>query len=311
MTVRFVMAAALLAGLPSAALAQRVESAFASADPDTMVADGKVWIYPTDTGRGDKMFAWSSSDGKTWAKSAQPLITQSDIRWIKADRAPVHFLWAPDMVAANGRYYFYYSVGPQNPTPSRIGVATCDTPAGPCIDSGKPLVADGVKGFEAIDPQVFVDPKTKTSYLYAGGSAGRKLRAWTLRPDMVTIEREVPVETPPNFTEGAFLHFRNGIYYLSYSAGQWNHANYQVHYAVSPSPTGPWRYGGAILNGDKKFKGPGHHSFFQDPRDGQWYIAYHRWENVPGNGPYAGERRVAVQKFDYREDGAIAPIKMN
>jgi hypothetical protein len=37
--------------------------------------------------------------------------------------------------------------------------------------SGKPLVTGG-NGFEAIDPMVFVDPKTKTPYLYAGGSAG-------------------------------------------------------------------------------------------------------------------------------------------
>jgi beta-xylosidase len=303
------MLAALL--LPAAAQAQAVDSVFGAADPTEIAAEGKYWIYPTDNGRGDKMFVWESSDNLHWTKGATPLLEQKQISWIDDDHARVHFLWAPHMTAANGKYYFYYSVGPQNPTPSRLGVAVCDTPAGPCADSGKPLVSDGGHGFEAIDPAVFVDPKTKTPYLYAGGSAGKKLRAWVLKPDMVTIDHEVPVATPPNFTEGAFMHYRNGVYYLSYSAGQWNYSNYQVHYAVALSPTGPWRYGGPLLQSDKKYKGPGHHSFFQDPKDGAWYITYHRWEGKKGDGPYTDDRRIAIQKIEYRPDGAILPIKMN
>jgi beta-xylosidase len=307
---RLAFAAALLAGLPAAAAAQEVKSVFASADPDSMAAEGKYWIYPTDTGRGDKLFAWSSSDMLGWTKGPE-LISQKGIAWIDADKAPRHFLWAPEMVEADGHYYLYYSVGPQNPTPSRIGVATCDGPAGPCRDSGKPLISDGGKGFEAIDPAVFIDPKTKTPYLYAGGSAGAKLRVWVLKPDMVSVDHEVKVDQPPNFTEGAFVHYRGGVYYLSYSAGQWNYSTYQVHYAVSLSPTGPWRYGGPILQSDKKYKGPGHHSFFQDPKDGQWYIVYHRWEGKKGDGPYSDDRRIAIQKLEYRADGAILPIKMD
>src|SRR3546814_1093950 len=77
--------------------------------------------------------------------------------------APSHGLWAPDMLAANGRYYFYYSIGPQHPTPSRLGVATCEAPAGPCIDSGQPLLTGG-GGFEAIDPMVFADAKSGKTY---------------------------------------------------------------------------------------------------------------------------------------------------
>lgn len=303
----FLFAAALL--LPAAAAqAQPVQSVFSSADPDVMAADGKYWIYPTDTGKGDKLFAWTSGDLTSWQKGPE-LLDLNTVAWIGQDKARRHFLWAPDMVAANGHYYFYYSVGPQDPTPSRLGVAVCDTPAGPCADSGKPLVTGG-KGFEAIDPAVFVDPKTRTPYLYVGGSNGATLRVWTLKPDMVSIDQEVKVDQPPNFTEGAFMHYRNGVYYLSYSAGRWNFSNYQIHYAVSLSPTGPWKYGGPILQSDKKYKGPGHHSFFQDPKDGSWWIAYHRWEGKKGDGPYSDDRRIAVQRIEYRADGAILPIKM-
>src|SRR3546814_9489697 len=117
--------------------------------------------------------------------------------------APSHGLWAPDMLAANGRYYFYYSIGPQHPTPSRLGVATCEAPAGPCIDSGQPLLTGG-GGFEAIDPMVFADAKSGKTYIYAGGSAGSTLRVFVLTPDLLTIDHEVKVAQPPHFTEGAF-----------------------------------------------------------------------------------------------------------
>src|SRR3546814_11111627 len=122
------------------------------------------------------------------------------------------------MVAANGRHYLYFSVGPQNPTPSRIGVATCAGLEGPCTDSGKPLITGG-KGFEAIDPAVFVDPASQTPFLYAGGSAGAKLRVWALKADMMTIDRQIPVDTPPHFTATSFSPERARTHYPPNSQG--------------------------------------------------------------------------------------------
>ena len=296
---------ALLAGIPPAASAQEAKSVFAGADPDMEVAAGRYWIYPTG---GTGLAAWFSPDMVAWTRG-ETLLRLEDIGWIEDDNAPRHHLWAPDMVRAKGGWYLYYSVGPQGPTPSRIGVATCKGPAGPCTDSGRPLITGG-EGFEAIDPAVFVDPKSGTPYLYAGGSAGATLRAWVLRPDMVGLDREVKVETPPGFTEGAFMHSRNGVYYLSWSSGRWDTASYQVHYAMASSPTGPWRRGGPLLVGDRRYRGPGHHAFLEDPKDGTWYIAYHRWEGQVGDGPYRGERRIAIQKIAYGADGAILPIRM-
>ncbi|PXA88614.1 glycosyl hydrolase 43 family protein [Nostoc sp. 3335mG] len=306
--LRKALIAALLGSLCAVpAAAQEVKSVLVGADPDADYDGGKLWIYPTSAGQGERLSAWSSSDGVTFVRGGD-LIAQKDIGWIRDDRAPRHYLWAPDMVKANGRYYFYYSVGPQNPTPSRLGVATCSGPAGPCTDSGKPLLTGG-DGFEAIDPAVFVDPKSSKAYLYAGGSAGAKLRVFELNPDMVTIAREVSVDQPPAFTEGPFMHERNGIYYLSYSGGKWNDASYRVHYAMAPSPLGPWKYRGAILESNRKYKGPGHHSFVRDPA-GNWQIVYHRWEGKKGNGPYSDERRVAIQPISYDKFGQILPIDM-
>ncbi|MCW4463837.1 family 43 glycosylhydrolase [Sphingomonas sp. BT-65] len=305
-TVFALTAAALLAG---AAAAPEQARSFAGADPDIEAAGGRYWIYPTNSGDGGatRLYAWTSDDLKSWQRGPE-LLRLDAIRWIGDDGAPSHSLWAPDMVAANGRHYLFYSVGPQNPTPSRIGVAVCAGPGGPCVDSGEPLVTGG-DGFEAIDPAVFIDRRSGKRYLYAGGSAGATLRLWLLKPDMVTIDREIPVKTPPQFTEGAFMHERDGVYYLSYSHGSWRHASYSVHYATAPSPTGPWRYHGAILTSDARFKGPGHHAFLHDA-NGRWYIAYHRWEGQSGNGPYRGQRRTVVQPITYGRDHRIAPVTM-
>jgi beta-xylosidase len=301
-----ILAATTALLLPFAAVSQEVKSVLVGADPGADYFEGQLWVDPT--GRGDKLEAWSSPDRVNFTRAGE-LLALKNIAWVRADNEPRHYLWAPDMVLAGGKYFLYYSVGPQNPTPSRLGVAVCDTPKGPCTDSGKPLLTGG-NGFEAIDPMVFVDHKSHTPYLYTGGSAGAKLRVFELKPDMITIDHEDTIVQPPLFTEGVFMHERNGIYYLSYSHGSWNTSNYAVHYAMAPSPLGPWKYRGVILQSDKKYKGPGHHSFVQDPKDGSWWIVYHRWEGKKGDGPYGDDRHVAIQPISYDQYGQIVPVKM-
>lgn len=300
------LSAALACAISLGAHAQEVKSVIVGADPGADFFDGQLWVDPT--GRGDKLEAWSSPDKVNFTRAGE-LLALRDIAWVRDDRQPQHYLWAPDMVAANGRYYLYYAVGPQDTTPSRLGVALCDTPKGPCTDSGKPMLTGG-NGFEAIDPMVFVDTRSGISYLYTGGSAGATLRAFELKPDMITIDHEDAIDQPPLFTEGVFMHERAGIYYLSYSHGAWNTAGYSVQYAMAPTPLGPWKYRGVILQSDKKFKGPGHHSFVHDPADGSWWIVYHRWENKKGDGPYSDDRRIAIQPISYDQFGQIVPIKM-
>jgi beta-xylosidase len=279
------------------------------ADPHAFVEGSAIWLYPTWTGgRGERFFAFSSTNTITWQRHG-PVLDFRDVNWITDDGQQRHHAWAPGVLAKDGKYYFYYSVGPQNPTPSRIGVAVGDAPCGPFKDSGKPLVTGG-NGFEAIDPMAFTDPKSGTTYLYAGGSAGAKLRVFELATDLVSFAREIPVETPPQFTEGAFMHYHNGRYYLTYRHGGWRHSSYSVHYATAESATGSWTYRGPILTSDETRKGPGHHSFIRDPRKGDWLIFYHRWENQAGDGPYRGSRQVCIDHVEYDESGLIRPIVM-
>jgi beta-xylosidase len=157
---------------------------------------------------------------------------------------------------------------------------------------------------------VFADPQSGKTYLYAGGSAGATLRVFELNPDLVRFAREIPIATPPQFTEGVFMHYRDGRYYLSYSHGSYRHSSYSVHYATADTPTGPWTYRGAILESGDTHKGPGHHSFIRSPLTGEWLIVYHRWENQAGDGPYRGFRQICIDRVEYDQEGLIRPIVM-
>ena len=278
------------------------------ADPHVVLIDNTFWMYPTHF-RDDKCFyAYSSRDLRNWEKHG-PVLNFKDIDWIDADGAPRHHAWAPCIALRNGKVYFYYSVGPQNPTAARLGVAVGNALGGPFIDSGKPLLTGG-NGFEAIDPMVFTDPPSGKRYLYAGGSAGATLRMFELGDDMISLAREVPVKTPPQFTEGVFMHYREGVYYLSYSHGSYRHSSYSLHYATGPSPAGPWDYRGSFLTSDDIRKGPGHHSLLEIPGTGETLLFYHRWDNVQGDGPYTGSRKLAVDKLEYNSIGLIRPVHM-
>jgi len=279
------------------------------ADPHAIRVGGTYWMYPTESGASEPLFAaYQSTDLKEWKREGV-ILKLSDVPWVDVQGPPQRRAWAPGMLEKNGRFYFYYSVGPQTDEhPSQIGVATGNSPSGTFKDSGKPLLTGG-NGFEAIDPMAYTDPDSGKTYLYAGGSAGSTLRVFEMKDDLVEFKREIPTPTPRHFTEGPFVHRRDGIYYLSYSSGRWNMDEYSVHYATSTSPEGPWKYRGEILTKDKLRQGPGHHAFVESP-EGEWFIIYHRWETSEQPGPYRGRRKIAVEKVRYDEKGLIQPVVM-
>jgi beta-xylosidase len=280
------------------------------ADPHAEVIDGKVWIFPTHYTNSLSFRAFESADLKQWREHG-PILNFQEIDWIRDDGRRRHGPWAPCLAEKDGKYFFYYSVGPQTPQhPSRIGVAVADSPSGPFKDSGQPLLTGG-NGFEAIDPFVFHDQASGVRYFYAGGSDGSKLRVFELADDMLSFRREVGVETPPKFTEGACIHHHAELYHFTYSHGGWRDASYSVHYATSTTPVGPWKYRGPILESNDHHKGPGHHSIIRFPGEEDWLIVYHRWNNREGSGPYSGSREIAIERFRHDANGLMQRIEMS
>lgn len=95
------------------------------------------------------------------------------------------------------------------------------------------------------------------------------------------------------FFEGAWVHFYNGSYYLSYSTCD----THKLTYATSDNPYGPFHYRGVILTPVEGWTT--HHSIVEF--EGKWYLFYH-------DARKSGEnhlRNVKVRELKYNPDGTI------
>lgn len=226
------------------------------ADPGLVVLDGRYWVYPTTDGTagwGATAFrAFSSSDLVSWTDHGEIFSVLRDTAWATGHA------WAPAMVQRGGRYYFYFTAD------QCIGVAVGETPTGPFVDLGAPLVSAGQYGGTAIDPSVFIDDDGQ-AYLYWGNGVGH---AVALHEDMVGFDPGgVRSWSPTAFREALWVHRHAGTYYLSWSENDTREADYRVRYATGQGPLGPWLDRGVLLqkDADRRILGTGHHSIAQVP----------------------------------------------
>ena len=302
-----------------------------AADPDAHFVGDRYYIYATNAGfyphkdaftSGESsahgFAAWSSPDLRSW-QSEGPILHFDDVEWAK----DLPHAWAPCLAERNGKCYFYFCAD------SRIGVAVADAPTGPFVDAkGEPLIPYR-DDLSAIDPMVFIDDDGQ-AYLYWGAVPGywlegqieyvrMHLSVQKLAPDMVTLAGE---EMPTIFTqrlrddwhdldhiEASHVIKRNGTYYLQWSAGSFQNPDqeksYRVNYATAKSPLGPWHLApnNPILSSRTEIGaiGPGHHGIVQIPGTDEYWCVYHKH---PGDA----DRRVAIDRLTFNEDGTIAPI---
>lgn len=279
------------------------------ADPEGVVFGDEYWIYPTLSAPYDQqlyMDAFSSSDLVHWKKHPKVLSVEN-ISWLR--RA----LWAPAVIEANGKYYFYFSANDIHSEKEMggIGVAVADRPEGPFKDAlGKPLIGKIVNGAQPIDQFVFKDDDGQC-YMYYGGWGHCNMVK--MGADLLSI---VPFEdgtlykevTPENYVEGPFMLKRNGKYYFMWSEGGWTGPDYCVAYAIADSPFGPFKRVGRILKSDENVaRGAGHHSLVKGPGKDEWYIIYHRRPIGETDGNY---RITCIDQMYFDKDGYIKPVKM-
>jgi beta-xylosidase len=270
-----------------------------NADPNIIAFGDTYYMYPTTDGfpgwSGTKFSAWSSKNLVDWTDRGVILDLGPAVSW--ADKNA----WAPTIVERNGKYYFYFCAE------GKIGVAVSDSPTGPFVDSGKPLIAKnpGNDGGQAIDPAVFID-RSGQPYLYWGNGNAYVV---PLNNDMISYDpaKITRIDGLADFREGPFMVERRGTYYLSYSIDDTRSENYRVGYATGPSPTGPFTNRGLILSKDTRLgvKGPGHSSMLQVPGTDDWYIAYHRFAIPNGDGM---NRETTIDKLKFNRDGSMAPV---
>ena len=178
-----------------------------------------------------------------------------------------------------------------------------DSPTGPFKDAlGKPL-ATRVAGInsDSIDPFAFVDDDGQ-AWLYWGSGT---MVAYKLKPDLVTLDG-APTPIPiADFREGTVVFKRKGAYYFMWSEDDTRSDDYRVAYGTGPSPTGPVKVEGVILQKHGLAKGTGHNSVINIPGTDRWYIFYHR-HGVPGGDGY--KRETCLGRLEFSDDGKIKPV---
>jgi len=285
------------------------------ADPEVLYSHqtGKFYIYPTTDGftnwTGTYFKVFSSKDLVHWKDEGVSLDLKKTVSWAHTNA------WAPTIIEKkiNGQYkYFFYFCAKQ-----KIGVAVSDSPTGPFVDSGKPLIASHPAGITRgleIDPDVFHDPKSEKDYLYWGNAY---LAVAQLNPDMVSVDTaSVRLITPDStYGEGTEVAYRDGRYYFMWSQNDTRSPEYRVRYGYSDAPTGkiiqPKDNFVIRKRQDKGIYGTGHNAVLNIPGTDQWYLIYHRFRVPDGikMGPAAGyNREVCIDHLYFNQDGTIAEV---
>ncbi len=281
-----------------------------TADPSARVFDGVLYVYPSHD-RDDAKW-WDMEDWHVFSTTDLKTFTDHGVAFRLADTTwAKKYAWAPDCVARNGKYFFYYPTDQ-----SHIGVAVADRPTGPFKDPlGKPLLSKDSPGVIAprdfIDPCAFIDDDGQ-AYLFVGQTTLNVVR---LNNDMISYSGPaIQIEGADGFFEAAWVHKRDGKYYLSYSGKHRDGEPGRDHirYAVSDTVLGPYVYQGVIL--DPVNSGTNHHSIVEFK--GEWYLFYHTADlalsKLPEGSPdrqYAPWRRsICVDRLHYNADGTIAKV---
>ncbi len=304
------------------------------ADPEVLYSNKtkKYYIYSTTDGTpgwgGHDFSVFSSTNLIDWTDEGKMLDVKSDqVRWATGNA------WAPaieEVKQKDGSYKYYFYFSAHNPKTNRkeIGVAVSDSPTGPFVDSGAPIISDAdrpaeARGGQAIDVDVFRDPKSGKHYLYWGNGfmAGAELN-----DDMLSVKKEtITLLTPKGgtletwaFREGAYVFYRKGKYYFLWSVDDTGSPNYHVCYGTSTSPLGPivldeQNYRVIEQKPEDKIYGTAHNSVLQIPGRDEWYIVYHRInknyvDKKFGNGVPGTHREVCIDRLTFDKKGRIVPV---
>jgi beta-xylosidase len=276
-----------------------------TADPAAMVQNGTVYLYtghdvapaPQERYEMHEWLCFSSKDMVNWTEHPVPLKV-SDFAWAKDDA------WASQVIARNGKFYWYAAVEHGTIPGKAIGVAVADNPTGPFKDArGSALITNDMTkaasiSWDDIDPTVIIDKKGQ-AYLFWGNTACYYAK---LKPSMTELDG--PIQTVsglPRFTEAPWVHEHNGWYYLSFAT----EFPEKIAYAMSRSLDGPWEYKG-LLNEIAGNSNTNHQSIIDFK--GKSYFIYHNGGMDVKGSSY--RRSVCIDYLYYNKDGTLKRIQM-
>lgn len=296
---------------PKAEITSNLKQPVALADPFIMLYDNTYYAYGTND--KDGIAVYLSNDLVHWEKETR-LALHKDESW--GDK----WFWAPEVyyIPQKKQFYMYYSVD------EHISVATSDLPTGPFRqDIKKPIIEDE----KCIDNSLFIDDDGKAYLSFVRFTDGNNIWVAEMESDLKTIRKEtmkpcihVTEEWENDLgrvTEGSFIVKHKGIYYMIYSANDFNSQNYGVGYATATSPMGPWvKYDkNPIFQKPADLVGVGHSAIFRD-KEGKLrmvFHAHHDKENVHPRLMYIADVIFSEDKTPVMKIGGniIAPQQTN
>lgn len=293
------------------------------ADPEILFSSqtGRYYIYSTTDGTpgwgGADFRIYSSDNLADWKYEGVALDLKGDqVSWANGNA------WAPAAIEVerDGKklYYLFYSGHNVEQNAKSIGVAVAETPVGPFVDLGHPLVDKSPAGRgQQIDVDVFRDPVSGKYFLYwgngymAGAELTDDLKALVPGTTKVMTPKGGSLKTY-QYREAPYVFYRNGKYYFMWSVDDTGSPNYHVAYGTSDSPLGDIKVADPctilIQNPEKEIYGPAHNSVIQLPGTDEWRIVYHRInKNFLKNAPGI-HREVCIDRLEFNPDGTIKPV---
>lgn len=265
------------------------------ADPFILYENGLYYAYGTGSDQGIPVYV--SRDLRTW--------TPRGLALHKKNTNIPRFFWAPEVYKVGNEYYMYFSGN------EHLYVARSSTPLGPFIQVGtSPMLHE-----KAIDSSIFYSKSHKPYIVFVRMNDGNNIWIAPLRKDMVSLDSihmkhcfsvsQKWEESEGRVNEGPGVFFRNGKYYMIYSANDYRSQNYGLGLASARKPEGPWkkRADNPFLQKPDTLVGVGHNSVFTD-RDGKLRIVFHAHANrhkVQPRYMYIG----TVDFPDSKDDGKI------
>ena len=284
-----VLSIAVVLGLasPSASAAPRPQPYLAIdqdfPDPSLLHADGKYWMYATNTDGHNLPVASARTPYGEWSVIGEGMPTLG--AWARTG-----LTWAPDVSRlADGRYIDYYTARDVASDIQCVGAAIADSPAGPFVPVGDdPMFCPADEG-GAIDASAFVDSDGSryVTWKNDGNAIGLPTHLYiqkvaaagvTLIGDPVIALTNNP-DTEGSLVEAPYLIKHHGRYYLFYSYGAYDNETYTEAYASAKSLGGPWQRGDQPLMTTESMRGtvvgPGGGSILGD------LIAFHGVHHNP------------------------------
>lgn len=275
-----------------------------TADPAPLVYNDTVFLYTghdEDNAFGFEMHDWllyTSTDMVNWTDHGA-VASLKNFKWISTDNGA----WAVQCVHRNGKFYLYCPM----PGGAGIGVLVSDSPYGPFNDPiGKPLIKNGPQD---IDPTVLIDDDGQ-AYMYWGNP---ELYYVKLNNDMISYSGEIIKDSsfkktkgqPDAFhyQEGPWVYKRNGNYYMAYASTCCPEG---IGYAMSNSPTGPWKYKGQIMDGDAR--SAGNHPGIIDYKGSSYVFGFNYNILKQTMSKHYERRSICSEKINFNPDGTIQKL---